>query len=847
MNGFIDVQTLAGFNPQACYYNPTTGRLFIIQTPATSAPIVALWNFNNSTGVNSYVGKITLNLGNAAATTHTVKGFCVNDSGSNYQIIVSTTGSVAINGGTYVAYVPLTAFTAGGTSFFAASGSGQQAIYFLQANDSYGVTNNLTTTWGVDSPFMSATGAINTKVYTHNNTIAVPQVAAWDLATTPNVAGQLSSISSFTSAIASTTPNAFYSVASNAGYQNTAAGEPICSLSGAPANITNWSPGTLQVAASNVYFMRDAQQLNTFTVTSLSGNLTAGATYTITGTIFTWTIVLGYSTGATTIVGSTTTTLANAPTSGTLTLASGAGPATIAFSSYTTLYAFNLATTSGGAAVTPTSAVAGTMSILRAFGTSTNTFYGRTPVGGYAPTLGGAIIANNVVNYAKPISAPQNTALQGADCLALSTTTTLALGKISDLFISISGTTSGSTLTTASTTGVANGQAVIGPGIAPGTTVSSFVVNTSITLSLAVFAAQGSAQTFILGAVNWSSLTQSNILGTGVDIVAPVLAVSRYGAQGYASDFDKFLYSTNTSTFIAKALQNSVLYGVCGGIANAYMETVNPTFVQFGLTALSSIENRAGWGFLCGSSTGQRGVVYMDLASDDGYGYSCIISPVAQLPAGSTARLFSALRTQVAMTNEVLLWVRSSLTNGATFSSGAIPTVASPGNWTQVNYDVDYLNSIALNSYVQVAITFQVMGTAVQTVQYAPSQVIDMAISANIPGETSDNWVWSVDHTSQSANSPMYVSGVLQKAYGSAPSVFRLVGYDSSGNQQYSINTTSNASQFQQSSNNGTSYTTFSNMATWFGSYNTINVSELKITITSPPAVAVVRWSLLDV
>jgi len=126
---FVDVQTLAGFSPTYSYYNPTTGHLFVLG-PASANPVIALFNFNNSTGAYSYVGKMTLSLANAAATTHAFKGFVVYESGGLIYPVISTTGSVLINGGSYVAWgLSTTDFTVGGgTTIFFASGASQKAM-----------------------------------------------------------------------------------------------------------------------------------------------------------------------------------------------------------------------------------------------------------------------------------------------------------------------------------------------------------------------------------------------------------------------------------------------------------------------------------------------------------------------------------------------------------------------------------------------------------------------------------------------------------------------------------------------------------------------------------------------
>jgi hypothetical protein len=78
---------------------------------------------------------------------------------------------------------------------------------------------------------------------------------------------------------------------------------------------------------------------------------------------------------------------------------------------------------------------------------------------------------------------------------------------------SIVGTTIGTTLLTASTTGLATGMNVSGTGIAPGTTIVSFVTNTSVTLSLPIIATVPASTSITAGATTFTT--------TAVDRLVP--------------------------------------------------------------------------------------------------------------------------------------------------------------------------------------------------------------------------------------------------------------------------------------------------------------------------------------
>lgn len=607
---FIDTQTLLGLTPSYSCFNPNTSRLFVLGL-ASSTPTVALFNFNTLTGAYSYAGKIILSLANAAVTAHVFRGFDVYESGVLIYPIISTTGSTVTNGGTYVGWnVTLADFTVGGTTIFAANSANQKAVYFMQDPAAFGASHVATSSWGVSVPQYSSTPATASKVWQWNGTMASPQLYSWDMSLVPTVAGTvLNTVSAQTALYANTTPNAFFTMPALNGYSN--GGEAVVLQAGTgavPASFTAWATNTAQTAASNVYFLRDFQQLFTFTCTALTGGISAGSTYTNNG--FTFTILTAAGALATTFVASVVPT--GAPTaSGILTRTSGTGDATVTFSSVVAgVYYFNLSLSSGGVAVTPTSTNAN-FTMMRAFGINTSLFSLKTGVLSTGFSLG-AILQNNSVGYAKPTSAPANTALNGIDCFYMLSTAGLYMGKISDL------TSLGTT---------------------------------------------------------WASMTFAgvNITGTGIDVTTPTVAVGCYSGQNLPRVIDKFVYSTPTSTFLIKPYQNSVISTVFGGQVNTYLETLNLVTVQSGLFSINGMNMRDGWVFLCGSNVGQRGIVFLDLYSDSMFGGSSVISPVLNVPAGAVLKYVTALEQLFDSTDSMNFFIRSGPTSGdVAFSSATV-------------------------------------------------------------------------------------------------------------------------------------------------------------------------------
>lgn len=815
LSRFIDVQTLATLAPGYVYFAPTENQLFVLQNTTAAAPSIMLFSFDRITGNSSYVGRVILNLANSAATTITARGFAVTSDGTNIRIFLSVTGSVAVNSGIYAAYCTVSQFTPSGTNLFAASGSGQSAIYLLQTSDYYGV--NATTgfnnsQWGIDIPYLSSNSSVNTKLYAVANTVAAPNAQIWEMATTPNVDGQIiNGVSSSTTIIANSSPSAYFSSNTLPGYSGTA-GEPVVLQAGTaavPTPFTAWASGTLQTT-SNVYFTRDCQRLITFTCTALTAGISAGSTYTIVvgAQTLSFVFVNAQSIGATSITGVLTlpaipSNPSTPPASGTLTRTVGTGDSTVTFSAFLFgNFCFNLSATTGAAAIVPTQSLTG-FSMLRAFGTSTNSFLARTPVAGLGSALVGTLLQANVVNYGKPVSAPQNPALNNQDCLSIATTTNLYLGRMVDLFVlsTTGNTTLGSTSVTGipSTTGLVAGMSVIGPAIPAGVTITSVGVGSIVLSAGANSTTTGSG--LIFGTNNWSSLSTSNITGSGIDIVAPTVALAKYGGIGSTECVDQFIYVASPGpSVVIKPLQNNVLTASFGGTDNQYYETLNlQTIYGAYLATVLGLEFKAGWMFLTGGTTGQRGIMAVDVLSEANFGVSALISPIKQELPGTQLEAILSIEELHDVTGNLNFWVRSASTaSDSIFNAANIPTPTTSNGWTRINTSQD-LSSTFIGPYYQICITYQVIVLDTQT----PAQVADVLYSYLPPGESSDNWVTDVDNTTQGNTSPSYASWYMASTYTTSVPTLYVRVQDTSGTTIFSANTASNPSLFEYSTDGG--------------------------------------------
>lgn len=819
LTNFIDTQTNATQVPFLTYFDSANNRLYVMCT-ISATPTVLLYNFNASTGVNSYVGKILVSLANATATVHTLHGFKMINFNSAINVIISTTGGTLINGGTYVAANLATSdFTSSGTTIWSASGSNQKAVYFLQDVTAPGVQHAASTSWGCETGSAAATSAFQSRIYQLNNTAAAPQVYCWDLANgNLNVSGMVvNGVSAQTTLYANTSPSAFFTMSAQNSYIGTI-GEPVVILNGTgnvPTAFTAWVPGSAQTAAVNTYFMRDLQQTFVFTCTALVSGISAGSTYTNNGTTFT--VLNAASAAATSFTAVATPTAAYylPLASGTLARTAGTGDASVTFSAVTAgNFFFNLSSLTAGAAITPTSSPS-SFTMMRSFGASTNTFFGRTPS---MAALTGTVLQNNNLTFAIPTVAPLNTALNGTDCLSFATVSDLYLGKISDLYLSQTGTTTANstTLTVASTTGYAIGYSVIGPGIQPGTTITAIPGGTTLTLSLAAVSANAS-QTYTFGVNAWASLTFCNVTGTGIDITLPALAQAVY-----SNELDNFIYSpiATQSQLILKKLQNSgTLTAVIGGANNQYLEGNNPQYCQLGSMVFQSIECHNGWLFMCASTIGQRGIFYADLYSDTSFNFTKIISPVLQVPVGTALNSIEAIKQLASATNQVSLFIR----NGASSGDAAFATATS-GTWLPCPPAGD-LSGTTIGPFFQLMAQYQVMDPNANCI---PSQIQELRYTVTLPTALSNNWNGSVPNTSLPGASPVYYAFRLATAYtsGTVPRMKINLVDDAGGVRTY--DTTTNATNFTYTTNNGSSWNALGTIP------NTALTTELRFQDPSP-------------
>ena len=279
LTNFIDTQTDASFIPVFSYFSPTTNRLFAMNVPASGVANIVLYNFDASTGAYSYVGKIAVNVPNLAATTHTLRGLTVNDTVSPFKIVFSTSGSVVINGGTFLVNgVTLSDFVPTGfPTIPLATSNGQKAVYFLQDSAAKGTAHIATTAGSVTYPWASTDGTINTKIYQQNGTAALPVFYSWDLASSPQISDQYTTVNSQTGGYGGTAPTAYFQLPGTT--MPWAANDQLIIFGTAPAGFTGST-----VPTQTVYFIRDIQLVSGnyyFNLSATSGGVAIAATSSV--------------------------------------------------------------------------------------------------------------------------------------------------------------------------------------------------------------------------------------------------------------------------------------------------------------------------------------------------------------------------------------------------------------------------------------------------------------------------------------------------------------------------------------------------------------------------------------
>ena len=470
---------------------------------------------------------------------------------------------------------------------------------------------------------------------------------------------------------------------------------------------------------------------------------------------------------------------------------------------------FSLSATLGGAIINATTAVSGT-TFVRAIGQTTNQFYGKTS---NLPALAGTLLLTNSENYA----VPSHTANSGTDCVYFASTTTQYLGRYTDLYSSQTGTLNGTINVTglSSTAGLNVGQTVSGAGIPVNTTIATIVSSTAITLSQA--ATTSGATTLVFGASLWPNLVNSNVLGTGLDYMAitPVNAV-------YSTQCDSSIMAINGIYCITKKFVNSVVQSSIGQPSQIWLEGQSHPTDQFSVSTLAGLETHMGWVLASSTAVGQRGIVAMHLLSDSVFDNSSIITPVMAKVNASLIDI-TTLEQLFDATGSCVFQYRSAAT-----ASDSIFNSAS-GGWTTIATASD-LSGIVIGNYVQFKIQFalSISPSSYYPSVTTPSQVQDLLVTTLSNTEISDYWDYSYDASTTTI--PTRVGFRLRQAYNVSVPTLYFRAYDSSNNLITTADTSTNATNFQYSTDGGLNWNPLGTIPNTVGTL-------IRYSYTTPPGV----------
>ena len=183
LNLYVDVFNDSGaINTPLMSWCSSNGRLLSIGAEGTGLSYITLHEYDFVTGAKTYVGNIRINLPDTAATTTTFRSIKMIDTGTTgWKIFVTTTGSVVINGGTFLLNnIDRADFlSVGATVIPFATGNNQKAVYFLQDPSNIGVGQLQIASAG------SSLDLTNNRIYVHNGVSATHQYYVYDTSTSP--------------------------------------------------------------------------------------------------------------------------------------------------------------------------------------------------------------------------------------------------------------------------------------------------------------------------------------------------------------------------------------------------------------------------------------------------------------------------------------------------------------------------------------------------------------------------------------------------------------------------------------------------------------------------------------
>lgn len=334
-------------------------------------------------------------------------------------------------------------------------------------------------------------------------------------------------------------------------------------------------------------------------------------------------------------------------------------------------------------------------------------------------------------------------------------------------------------------------------------------------------------------AVTLPSLVTSDTL-VGPDYVAP----GNIQMGQYIAAADRWVLSNAGGVFVYKqCINGDTAGGFFGAISEIKTETGGTlTPVDFGGSTAAGyvcITDCNGFVILTNSNTGQRNALALDLASD----YKFPLPSTGQIQAGIISPVISG-----AFTKGIYLAIYKQLSKRSVYPTIQYRTsgfATGPGAgfdalWTTTPIDGD-LSLLTNATQVQFRILFRVTNIDLSNT----SQINEAYLLYTDVTQISENWEGSVDNSTPSGTSPMYVAFRMRTAYGSVVPKLFVRGVDDSGNVIFLFDTVTNIGVFSYTTNNGTSWTALGTIP------NTALTTEVRVNVASPSGTRL-TWSISE-
>jgi len=354
------------------------------------------------------------------------------------------------------------------------------------------------------------------------------------------------------------------------------------------------------------------------------------------------------------------------------------------------------------------------------------------------------------------------------------------------------------------------------PGTPQDASYGGLVGNACVGFATSTNLYMGKLSELTVGTTTWPSLTTANNLGSVNEVVSPTIT-----AVQYSQVLDCFVFISNVSYYYGKRLVNNSYLFKGGRLNTSYQETFTYDYgeVVFGVAALQGITIANGVALLLGSTVGQRGIISCDMRSDYIFDQDYIITKV--MDAEKTI-LNHFLETDK-------LYDYSNVINVEYRLSGF---GSSTGGWLPLS------NSELLNIYIGSQIQFKISFATIGFLSQTPAQLSAFQIIATASDAITTNFEYSHDDSSTSI--PTRAAFRLKHAYdaGTIPTTLAFRAFDLSGTQLVDHDITNEDSNFEYSTDNGTSWLALGTIPNTVGTL-------VRYNFTSPPGVDI-RVALQD-